>query len=378
MAVLHFPLYYSQEARGYSLLLLGAIGSMLSFYGLFDALKREIAPRWRTTTSFVLWLLFIEYLHYFGLALALLECAALITYAVVLRSKYRRIYAAAGIVIVGFIPWVGFLLWQIRVMTGTASFIQRPDPSFVVYYLYFICGKSKLVFCALCLSVVPAMFRKASFISNGLRKKPRIPLSGMFSASTVICAAWFCVPFAAMYLVSHIGAPLLTFRNIIICLPPVYLLISRGLCVSLKSNRLLIPAACCIAALSLFDIVFVKHYYTAPVKAQFRESIQSIVARDARFPNSIVAGCAYGADYLNYYFVKSGSGKRVSVLAQTCADTAAIDSAVAAVHARYVWYIWAFLAPQACVTAYLDKKYSRLDFQQFIDAGVWLYSTSKK
>ncbi len=199
------------------------------------------------------------------------------------------------------------------------------------------------------------------------------PKAVLFTPGTFLLL-WLVVPFVGVYIKSKVSAPILTHRNLIISLPAAYLLLSRSITQLQIPSRKQLVITCVIIALFLSDLTLRMAYYSKPHKEQFREAVAFIVERDHLYEDAMIIGYTHGGtEYLDYYFRKSGSPKRVSLTGGQEKDTPRVAAEIAAKNPQYLWYIHAHRIPEAQFTKFLDKNLKLLTSKNFVGAKVSLF-----
>lgn len=210
LSVHAFFIYYAQEARGYTLLVLLTSGSM---YFFVKSLKE---PSWKTWTGFVTLGVLSVYAHLFG-ALILMAQAASLLFFPKGRVDWRGVFFSAGAIVFCLVPIALFILFQ---DTGDINWHTKPglkNFSKLVSSLggwgdeleigYFLFGLLAVLF-----SVWKLWARKSSFET--------------WSYAVIIF--WLFLPIVLVLALSYFK-PLFKDRYLIISLPAVILMVSVGI-----------------------------------------------------------------------------------------------------------------------------------------------------
>lgn len=379
-AVLWCPIYYSQEGRPYALLLLLAV---LTTYFWIPAFTSPTPSR-QDKVWYVITAVFTIYLHYYGLFLVILQAATACLLAsrsslltlphsqFTIRQSLFTILPPYLLIFLSYLPWLPAFIEDLQTDT---TWIQPPRVDEFGRFLRFFFNQSyDLLYLALAfyafllLKTVYQQFRVSSFKFQVSSSKFQISRS-----PALLLAVWLLLPFLLVYLKSTLSTPILTHRNLIICLPPAYLLLARAMTQLPIRPFFQSLTACAVAAFFLFNLVAEQAYYTQPHKEQFREVVQYMVEREAQFPEAIVVGHAHFIEYLDYYFEKQGSPTRVTLLAGETADLPALTAALQTHQPHYIWLIAAHLQPEPQFLENLQQHMTLLDHQEFLKASVWLF-----
>jgi putative flippase GtrA len=364
LAVCRTPIYYSQEARSYSLLLLFAL---ITTYVWIDLMRRlrseEDDVPLSAAFAYIAPAVFCCYLHYYGLFLVALQglCALIV---------FRRRFALLRVVFVYVLVGMAYMPWVSKMLVHAA---KQPSAAFVSpnlftfgFFMEFLFNKTLLVPVLLIYGFLVVYALVAALRDRRLRR----PYLDLLS-SDVWLAFWLVVPFTIVFAKSAVSSPIFTNRNMIIALPAAYLLAARG--------TLLLPVwrwgrgilAVALVTASLYDLVATR-YYVAPQKEQFREAVQYVAEQNARAGSSLVIGYAWEPDYFNYYFERSDSPLRVHVNAGAASDTAAFMDAVERSRSPYVWYITGHKQADDAFVAFLMDHFTVVEYQRFNRTRVWL------
>jgi uncharacterized membrane protein len=366
LACLWAPLYYSQEARAYSLLLLG---TLLSAGVLLDWLEALTVRSPRTLVlgvTYVAVAVFTIYLHYYGLLLIWLQGVFAFLWA---RRHWRYSLAVAtvwGIVGLAYLPWLPVMATQFT--DPREAWIPRPTAFALIAYLRFFFNDSNRPAVLIAGVVVLAIL---SWLINGWHSSQ----SGMrwIGKSTRLLLAWLFVPFTIPYFVSLVYSPVLTNRNLIIALPAAYLLLGRAITLLSARFKYQSIAFGSVLLYFLWDLFFVYRYYAEPQKEQFREAAGYVVQQSARYPGALVIGHVWSEQYLEYYFRRFGSTQRVSWLAGLPEDIARTGAFLQQYPADYVWFVRAHRSVAPEFLAFLNDALVLVEHQPFVGADVWLY-----
>jgi mannosyltransferase len=366
-AVLWCPIYYSQEARPYSMLLLATMLATYFWLPLVRHARHGTRFSRLDAAGYALAAILSSYLHYFGLYLVLLQGTAAL---LLCFKRVRGVVLLAAIYLVmglAYLPWVPAALSDLR---REPIWIKAPTPGAILEYLRFLFNGSwsLSVVAALCGAAlgwgVYRMAKEKSFREIGIE-----PLS-----PTLILVCWLVLPFAGAYVKSLVSVPVLTPRNLIISLPAAYLLVARAVArLPLRGwGHGLLTAG--LAGGFVLQLIFGMEYYAEPHKEQFREAVQYLVERDRAYGDSMILVWGAYPDQFDYYFEKAGSGRRADVVGGREADLVPVIQHILKENPRYVWYVVvqarAQVEPE--FAGFLNKNFTMLEHRQFVGLGVWL------
>jgi mannosyltransferase len=368
LAVLWCPVYYSQEARPYACLLL----AVLAAGACWAALLRRWGEGGRASpglvAGFLLSALAACYLHHFGAGLALLLGGGAVLLA---RGRARRAAAATFVLLLaGYGPGLWYLALQKR---HAHSWDWIPPPGFysVGWYLKFLFNESRIL-PALALAVgLLALAKSWRARRRGAVLGAERPIAGL--PPSLLLTLWLAVPFAGAVAVSYLAFPLLTSRNLIVCLPAAYLLLARAFTALASGARLALLAGLVLLFL-LAHLLFVVRFYRVPEKEQFREAVAAVVAADPEpDPAVAVLGCAFHREYFDHYFARLGSRRRLDLLACGDESLAAARELLDRARPRRVWLLRGHRGVSPAFLAFLRGRCAEREHRELLGADVWRF-----
>ncbi|GAB4342192.1 MAG: hypothetical protein Kow0037_29400 [Calditrichia bacterium] len=366
MAVAWCPVYFSQEARSYSLLLMFSILAYLLTWQIGRGSAKNGQVGWKLWLGEAVVLAILCYLHYFGAILAFL----LVVWLLLLsfrREAFKKVVALAGVVLLSYLPWLIQIPDQ---MQSGPKWIEPAGALFFGYFLGFIFNKSGLVLGAAVLLMAAAAWNGVKGLKTVFRKEE--PSAELYLLFLLLG------PYLAGWLVSALLQPVLSWRNLIISLPAAYLLVTRGwelLPVPEKGKGKIWWGL--MLALLLHLLLGIK-YYHSPQKEQFREAAEFILKNENLAPDAPLYGYAWYPEYLEYYFRQAGQNQSVKMLVGDENQFKALQWAVEADSAAFFWYFWGHRRPEAHFIHLLHMNYEIVGYQQFNGAGVYLFRKIEK
>jgi len=386
MAVLWCPIYYSQEARPYSILILLASLATYFWISILENLKEKVKPSYFTILGYIITAIISSYLHYFGLYLIVLQGLGAVLFFIRRRRALVYILSIYLLIILAYLPWLPAMWRQFfsPVTRQMGSWIPQPRTNIFNYYfqyLEFLFNNSRIPFYRhshlaepysrplLSIVLVLYLFLLVHSLYNIWRTKGCKNRKKMLFSPSFLLILWLIVPFTFIYIESKVGVPVLTFRNLIISLPAAYLLLSRSITqLPLRSRSRAVVASVIVG-------LFLSHlqYYSKPFKYQFREAVYFIAERDHLYENSLIIGYAWNPAYFNFYFKKKGSVRRVNVMGGSRKDIPRIDKVIRRENPRYIWYIYAHRQPNPKFIAFLNKNLTLIEHKKFLGAAVLLF-----
>jgi len=355
-----FAVYYSQEARVYSLFMLVAVLSMLAWWSLFQQIV------FGKSTHFGSWIaawaggMGLCYLHYYGLLPVGLQVASLFVAALIRRRHAGKVCLLALALLGGYGPWLTNLL---RDMGGSA-WMPRPDWTYLAAYFTAISGNSVL---CLALFILVIGFSWTPVIR---RRSPETR-----AAAAVTVWLWFLLPVGLTFAVSRFGTPIFTHRNLIICLPAFALIVGRAIDRITWQRKWVGPATLLICAAMFMHLTVVLDYYGKPGKIQYREVAGHLAAAEGNSP-TIVLVCTPDADYFNYYFKRLNSPLAAAGTVCAPADLSEKDKDAIIASGR-LWIARAHRAMDPEVIHWALRHFRLVEHRRFLGAEAFLFSRNQ-
>ena len=354
-----FPIYYSQEARPYMILMLATLTATLAW------LRLQGIPDRRPTTHRGWWtaLYFVAsaascYLHYFGLQFVALQGIAAVCLNWRSRRRLVRTLVLYGAIAALFALWLPAMWHQVH---RGAGWIPRPDVTFLFEYLTELCNRSTLIAWPVAALL---LFLLALTVRDLARKNQGTDVD-------LFLWTWFLAPYALAHVQSAVLSPVLVPRYLAASAPAFYLLVVRSVYRLPLGETGRTALGGLLGAVLLFHVSFVMHYTTGAHKEQFREAVAEVIRRDPDY-HAPVIGCAPNIEYFNYYFKRFGSPKRVVLHGGRPEDIAPLDAYLDREHPAYVWWLVAHEASSTEFTSYLASRFASVARVQLFWADVLL------
>lgn len=368
MAVLLCPIYYSQEARPHSMLLLFTQLATYFWISILQRIDDGVSLSRYEVLGYVTTATICSYLHYFGLYLVALQGLG----ALLLCARRHRAVVEVSLsyllILVAYLPWLPAMLED---LAGGPTWIGPPtNTAFFEFLLWLFNHSTTIVAVVMVLYLFPLALRGYSALKGGRVHNMSIALL----SPGLLLLLWLIVPFSGAYVTSTISTPVLVPKNLIISLPAAYLLLSHSIsCLPCGTKGQSIVTVG-IVGLLLFDLVFSMDYYSAPHKDQFREAVDYIVERDHLYVDSLIIGWGSDPNYFNYYFERSGSIRRIDATAGNERDIRNIGRVIASKRPRYIWYIVRTQHPlDPEFIDYLSQNFTLIGEKRFAGLAVWLF-----
>ena len=283
-AVNYFHIYYSQEARFYTMTFLLTALSYLFFVR---------AVKYVRGVDFVLYGVFIIlllYTHYFGMVIFATQVLTFLVLAILYRRSDRK-FVVLGlvtgvIVMISFLPWVPVILKHSEV---GSFWIQKPTLLFMLEYFYNYFGKD--IVQTLVLAGLIFLFIRHSLKKEYSETKTR--------QLYIVVVFWLIISYAIPFVRSVTATPIMHIRYTIITVPAWIIIFSLGWA-TLKSKKWRHGLLIFLIVISVANLVIFRKHYSKIQKQQMREVALLVQQKkDAGVPVYSVF-----AEHYQFYFNK--------------------------------------------------------------------------
>lgn len=300
LALSSFNIFYSQELRMYSLMVLLAL---LSMYFFLRFLQRSTLA---SSAGYVLSTTLLIYTHYYGLFIVLAQniyVVALLLLTARSTFKLRQWVTLEAFVVALFAPWIGAFIYLGQGPTlRNIAWVALPTPTDFITTFVVYAGTALLLIIFVLLSVI-ALFRftkgTGSFDWKGpLKTVEAYSWNVRFInvTSVLLLVVWLFALNVIPYLVSQVTQPLYYTRYAIAGSVAFYLLVAGGIRnVNVKFVRLGV-----IAVIIILSAANLQSYYESDARGQAREATNLINA-NAESGDVVLVFPPYTYSYFNYY-----------------------------------------------------------------------------
>ncbi len=372
MAVMHIPIYYSQEVRPYAFVILLGMVTALMFFKIIRNLYQGNKISWWFVTGYIVAAAATCYLHYFGILLIVSYGLYWLIFSILsrkLRPFLLLAYCHMGILLL-YAPWFASLWKDFQV---TDSWISIPSIPYMIGYFKVIFNKSWIItgvvfllYSYLIFEEFPRMF-----------KKYRSRLAGYLSDPTIFIFCWIIIPIVVVVIKSLLSTPVFTYRNMVICLPAFVLLLGRAITLLPVYKKYQYSILMLTGIVFILHLVFIRQYYTLPVKEQFREAAAYLIENTEDEDNVCVFVYVYDPKFYTYYFRHFDSNLTVNALPKGIRDIGVIEKRLANSSVEYFWILSGHLYPDDAFMDDLNEKYMFVEEKSFISARASLFLTGE-
>lgn len=365
VAVSWAGIYFSQETRSYSVLILLSIVTAYLWWGVMRGLREERILPTAETIAYIVVAILCAYVHYFGALLIALQGVALVVLAYRAFPKIILIYVPISL---AYAAWLPGMAYQMRNSTAQGAWIGEATLSVFPKYVLFIFGRSELL--ALAAAAFTALLLvRAWSIFRGRREKG----DGLVPPGLLLLA-WFLGPFVVGYALSQSSVQLLTHKNLLVSLPAAYLLVARGMTAVLPGKTigtvLQWSLALGFAAACLFNLFATLGYYSEPNKEQIRAAAAFINENET--PQTLLVRCDID-DRLDYYLNDRVPGVRRDADACTAEDFPVLMDRVEKDGYREVFYFMSHKQPTPELVSRLKSEFDLVGYRPFYRTWVAVF-----
>jgi mannosyltransferase len=314
LALSSFNIWYSQETRMYSLMVLLALVSMYFFWRFLQQSNLV------SSVGYVLSTTLLVYTHYFGWFVVIAQNIYIVTFLVLSKQrtyKLRHWIGLQAIVLALFAPWMVVLSRQsIPGVLSYISWIPQPTAATLIsaYQIYsgtagWVADSGTVVLLA---AVLSALFCGLSVFSLFAYQKVRgamdwkAPLKSLESYSWEVriqdltpvyfLAVWLLAINLIPFVISLVSTPIYWYRYTIAASVALYLLVGKGIAnINYKPTKLAVIGV--VAALSVASL---PSYYFGVTRGQAREAT-SLIDANAKSGDVVLIYPDYEILTFNYY-----------------------------------------------------------------------------
>jgi mannosyltransferase len=359
LAVFWAPIYFSQEARVYSMLILLSILTTYFWWGVMLGLRYRRELPAREAALYVVCAVLCAYVHNFGLILVVLQGAALAALAYGTLRKAMLLYVPVAI---AYLPWLPSMVHQSGYNTQIGTSTGEPALQIPPDYFQFLFGRSGLLSFAAWTLLAFLLIRGWDDLRR--RRKRGIVPPGL------LLAAWALGPFVVAFIASQ---SMLTNEDLLVSLPAVYLLLARSVTRTFSGRAAAAfqgTMAVGLAAVGLAYLLLSMDYYTTPTKEQVREAAFYIVGHEDE--NTLVVRCDTG-DRLDYYLKTRETGQRNDAEACKSSDFPKIESRVKEGEYKEVFHFISREDPDQQMVSKFQRSFQPVHYERFDGAAVVVY-----
>lgn len=296
LSVNYFHIFYSQEARVYSMF---SALTCLSFYFLVRYIKN---PNRMNSIYYGFSALLMILSHFFGLFTLVSQILVLVISAffmkqISLKRYFIQTLVPAAIVIIGYIPIIPIFL----VLTKNTSTWIPPilNTAFSTLIYNFFGDSYMLVSLAGFITIFYAFYVFKDQTEDSTKERP---FEGLVPAF-ILLSMWIMITFFIPYVRSFLDFPILNSRYMISFLPAFMIMMAIGFDL-IKNIFLKVFMVLFFVFVSYVELVYVKAYYKNTTKSSFRETALFVVEN-----NTSEAKICTSLPYHYGYYLRSYNNK---------------------------------------------------------------------
>jgi uncharacterized membrane protein len=355
LALSSFHIYYSQEARMYSLMVLLTLLSMYFFLKILS--NRNVID----VVGYALSSTFLIYTHYFGLFIILAQNIYIFTLFLLKEDDYKQTFKRwvplQLIIIVLFSPWIMVFIRQVLLAQSGYGIGWMPMPSIhsIIRSFNLYSGSNLLLAFFVILSSFSLVPYKRLYDSNDSKNlfqtsqghEPKIKLSDV--KRSYLLLLWLVIPIALPFVISKVSASIYWDRNTIVALPAFYLLVAVG--IRKIEHKYLKSAIICVVILG--SLAGVWECYSTVNKHRWRE-IANDIDENAKQGDLLLFNAGFNKLPFNYYSKRTDLIKRPFPVGTSDVDEDSIKKLGSAVKGYN--RVWVILAHSGDSNGLIKKK----------------------
>jgi uncharacterized membrane protein len=296
LVVNYFHLYYSQEARMYSMLF---FTTTISFLYLIRFIKK---PRYKSALLHAVFAAIMIYTHFFALFTLFSQYLILLYFVFKPYNETQKKFLIYSTLsgIVTFILYIPALFIFLQTSKRTSIWIPIPERNVYTVMFKEFFGFSEIVLFIVLLAI--SYFFIKLFNKKELEKFNINPDKEKQVFTFFVLIIWILITLIIPLIISFINLPMIVSRYFINILPAVIILVATGI-YYIKNNFVKTTIISLFVLFSISDIVIVKKYYKAVNRTQFREVCEYVKSKKTN--DNIVSSLSY---YMSY-FIKENKDK---------------------------------------------------------------------
>ncbi|NQU95861.1 MAG: glycosyltransferase family 39 protein [Candidatus Omnitrophica bacterium] len=264
LALSRFHVYYSQEARMYSLMPLFGLISMYFFVKLLSEDKYG--------KSYIVTNTLLIYTHHSGLLIILVQNIYFLTVLFfgkkkTLKINLKRWVLSQAVIAILCIPLVRYWIVFLLNIQGNPFWIPQPSATSLMKTFTDYSGS----FPVLLLFLLLIGFSLITYKNT----KPKMNLSG--GSRYYLLLLWLSVPIVVPFAISQVSAPLYTSKYIMTASLAFYILAAKGISI-IKNNKLKYAV---VSIIVIFSLVSIVKQYKRIDKPQWRE-VSNYITENAK------------------------------------------------------------------------------------------------
>lgn len=366
------PIYYSQEARDYSLLIMLTISAVYLWVIIHDTEVRKEKIKLLHIIIFAILLALLAYTHYFGLLLAGLLFIGTLYLFIKNRRINLKILLPYLIALILYIPWLNALIYQAAKLKS--FWIQKPTLASIYEVIFYIYGTEPILFYFILAFLIFSIFK----LIYEIIKKKQPEQNIQFMNADIMLWLWFLLPILIIFIQSLLTKSLFLERYFLICLPAAYILLARAI-IKLPVISYIRYAIAIIMILYIsFDLFYIQDYYNRPVKkTQIREATEFLIANYKITPDAIIIGFSIDVELINdlfhYYFIQKKSPLRIDYFMSTVRKISDLEQYLNTRNPTHVWLIYADKEPPESLMTIIQIKYKFIQGKSLYRAGAIMF-----
>ncbi|RHX79167.1 glycosyltransferase family 39 protein [Leptospira yasudae] len=293
-------IYYSQELRSYSLLILFCTIQLTVLLKLVYEADKKSSLTWSLLGISLL----ASYTHFFGFIWTASSFLGIFLFEWILSKKFPKREFVFGIGFgILFLPALYLLFNSDKI--GIASWIPEAGlTAFLVFFdLIFHSGILKKFIPGIVASVALFAGFASLYFQRNQNDSESVSLEPSHKKASILLLLILLI-FSFVLGILSVIQPLITARNLLVTAPALYFLVATGFSLfPIYKGRRLESVLILISVVSLY---YFTRYYYKPYKEQWRESSQYIISEIKEHPEEFTLLCSSHAYNMEYFLKTAG------------------------------------------------------------------------
>ena len=217
-----YPIYFSHEARSYSVALLFLMIFIINYLMVLNRISQDKKPEPKNITGLIIFGILLSYTHYYGLLAVFLF--GIFSFIINIRSvnRFFKVFTYFFIIFLAYLPWIKNLL----VLTEISQlWMPVLTPLGFFSSIAYVFTNDKTIF----LIIVP-FYLFAGFVLLREIIKGQVEQQNIkFFNKNIFLILWLTVPYVIFMVKSWISTPSYTLKHFFVSLPAAYLILAYGI-----------------------------------------------------------------------------------------------------------------------------------------------------
>lgn len=298
LTINYFHIYYSQEARMYTMLF---FTTTLSFLYLVKFIKK---PSYKSALLHSIFAALMIYTHFFALFTLFSQYLILLYFVLKPYQETQKRFFFYSLLsgIATLILYIPSLFIFFKTNERTSFWITAPERDVYTAMFKEFFGFSEIV---VFISLLALLYYFIKLFGRKEIKQFEIdPVKEKQVFGFFILFVWIVITLLIPFVMSYVKFPMIITRYFINVMPAIIIIIASGM-YYIKNNMVKLILIISFVAFSYTDLILIKGYYKSVFKTQYRE-VSEYVKKSHRNNEKIISSFEY---YFSYYLKKQDNNE---------------------------------------------------------------------